>query len=982
MNHFKAFLFCMNKRHAQIKKSKMKLTNFPMKKRLSLALVCLICSFSLGQAQTNNPICAEGDCPTAIFSIQLDEPLKPTPLSIFSSQRTEQFKKAYLSFQQIKSSYTSNEDWTDKYEDSQLGGKSCLRHYQLEAQFAYEYVQNPDFKKFVDSKGSDANKSYVKDGFENSRKGMNLSTRMGSSCPDELKELSNKKGPSMNDLPTTYQQLGKELGYFDEKGNLLKPLDTPPPASKDEDLSKLSKRKQISALKERVQELPVGQAMKDKIGGVKNALGAARPKLGLLKGAMGLLGSRLATFLPGPFGLLSKINTVKDILGALKGLKLKLPFSGLFSKIGNLFKRGVDHGKRVEDVVNKSKKLKDKFDDLTKQGDDLKDKIDERMAAIDKLQNKLEELAKKKDELQAKLEDKPRKILDELRKQSSDLVKEAGDLADEADKESQLKDKLLEKLDEQIKAKDEVVEQLSQLEKETEDLTKTQVELEKETKDVEADVEEAKKQDKKADDLKENLENLKPEKELETEIANCEDTKVVNLDGLKKELIELIAEKSGMKDKLKQAGEKAAALEGVIQDFIKRYHIFDEKSDCISQKELEKTIEESKKEQETTATELDELDNEFNKVTQEEEQLEEKTHVVEKEIEEQIEEAEELKQEEEAIKTAYGTTDIKLNPVPVKEWAESFEVERPYWNAVFHPDDEVVEGEKGRYFEIQLKDANKNVKLLFGPCEYFFSKSDFRKKYGSTIGSFVTEALHTMKKGDQQKVKLFIQGSADIGTAVLTLSIDKTSFTCADIATNPNTVTLTVKDAANNSSTCTTEVTVVYNVAGSPTTVNSYVSGAPLSISPTGTTTYTLVSVTDAYGCTITPSSLSAVLTINVAPTLSIIQPTLVCVGWNLENVVKGESPTGGTFSYHATAADATNNVSPLSGTAVTNAGAGTYYVRYTAPTPLSIATGYLKEDINMNGNVSYNGSSNDRAIILGNIGSTTPNNIIVKHFQ
>ena len=57
MNHFKAFLFCMNKRHAQIKKSKMKLTNFPMKKRLSLALVCLICSIHDSMYMTWLPKC-------------------------------------------------------------------------------------------------------------------------------------------------------------------------------------------------------------------------------------------------------------------------------------------------------------------------------------------------------------------------------------------------------------------------------------------------------------------------------------------------------------------------------------------------------------------------------------------------------------------------------------------------------------------------------------------------------------------------------------------------------------------------------------------------------------------------------------------------------------------------------------------------------------------------------------------------------------
>ncbi len=292
-------------------------------------------------------------------------------------------------------------------------------------------------------------------------------------------------------------------------------------------------------------------------------------------------------------------------------------------------------------------------------------------------------------------------------------------------------------------------------------------------------------------------------------------------------------------------------------------------------------------------------------------------------------------------------------------------------------------------------------------------------------------------------------GSTDNCTTAgsLSLSIDKATFACADILTNPNTVTLTVTDAANNASTCTAAITVVdnvpptitapaditvavnaascsatttltapatsdnctvasvtnnapsvfslgnttvtwtvtdaagntattmqvvtvttslaataitlgssaictgnattlsftitgglspytvvYNVGSTPSTEYNYVSGTPLSISPTITTTYTLVSVTDAFGCIIMPPSLSATLTVNPVPTLSITQPTPVCVGLNLDNVVKGENITGGTFTYHATLMDADNNTAPLSGTSVTNASVNTY-VRYTLST-------------------------------------------------
>lgn len=67
-----------------------------------------------------------------------------------------------------------------------------------------------------------------------------------------------------------------------------------------------------------------------------------------------------------------------------------------------------------------------------------------------------------------------------------------------------------------------------------------------------------------------------------------------------------------------------------------------------------------------------------------------------------------MQQEEKTLQEEYDT-DTKLEPVTKEEWSESFQVERPYWDAVFHPDDEVVEGYKGRYFEVRLKDADQAV---------------------------------------------------------------------------------------------------------------------------------------------------------------------------------------------------------------------------------------------------------------------------------
>jgi hypothetical protein len=137
--------------------------------------------------------------------------------------------------------------------------------------------------------------------------------------------------------------------------------------------------------------------------------------------------------------------------------------------------------------------------------------------------------------------------------------------------------------------------------------------------------------------------------------------------------------------------------------------------------------------------------------------------------------------------------------------------------------------------------------------------------------------------------------------------------------------------------------TVVYNIGSTPTTATNYVSGDPISISPSATTTYTLVSVTDAFGCVITPSSLSATLTVNPVPTLSITQPDAVCVSIDLASVVKTPNITGGSYSYYATAADATNETNPLS-SSIVNAD-GTYHVRYELPTGCFV-TGTITVDV------------------------------------
>ena len=172
---------------------------------------------------------------------------------------------------------------------------------------------------------------------------------------------------------------------------------------------------------------------------------------------------------------------------------------------------------------------------------------------------------------------------------------------------------------------------------------------------------------------------------------------------------------------------------------------------------LQALLKDLQKEKEDFLAQLQEAEDKLKALTAQQDELEDDAQEAENDFNKEVE----LQETTQELQESYGK-DLKIEPVEVEEWAESFQVERPYWEAIFHPDNEVVDGYVGRYFELQFKDADKQLKLLFGPGEYFLEKSDFRKTYGPTMGTFVTEALHHMKQADQAKVVLFIQGSADI----------------------------------------------------------------------------------------------------------------------------------------------------------------------------------------------------------------------------
>ncbi len=112
--------------------------------------------------------------------------------------------------------------------------------------------------------------------------------------------------------------------------------------------------------------------------------------------------------------------------------------------------------------------------------------------------------------------------------------------------------------------------------------------------------------------------------------------------------------------------------------------------------------------------------------------------------------------------------------------------------------------------------------------------------------------------------------------------------------------------------------TVVYNNGSSNIMVNSYNSGDNISVSPTSTTTYTLVSVTDANGCVGTGNSGSAVITVNDGSSAATMSGTATITSGNSTPI--SVAITGGSSPYTLEYSDGSNNTtinSYTSGTAI-----------------------------------------------------------------
>jgi len=129
----------------------------------------------------------------------------------------------------------------------------------------------------------------------------------------------------------------------------------------------------------------------------------------------------------------------------------------------------------------------------------------------------------------------------------------------------------------------------------------------------------------------------------------------------------------------------------------------------------------------------------------------------------------------------------------------------------------------------------------------------------------------------------------------------------------------------------TSPYTVVYSNGMTNSTVTGYNSDDNISVSPTATTTYTLVSVTDSEGCAASISGGDATVTVNNLPTITASSNSPVCVG---SNILLTSTPAGGSGTYNNFAWQGPNSYTASgqnpTGFPATMTAAGTYTVTVT----------------------------------------------------
>lgn len=157
---------------------------------------------------------------------------------------------------------------------------------------------------------------------------------------------------------------------------------------------------------------------------------------------------------------------------------------------------------------------------------------------------------------------------------------------------------------------------------------------------------------------------------------------------------------------------------------------------------------------------------------------------------------------------------------------------------------------------------------------------------------------------------------------VFTAALNGTTSVCQSATATNLTTTITGG---------TSPYTVVYSDGVTNFTVTGYVSGNNIAVSPSGTTTYTLVSVQDAGGCFANLTGSPAVVTVNSNPAITASSNSPVCAG---NNILLTSMPSGGSGTYTSFVWQGPNSYAGSgqnpTGFPATAAAAGTYTVTVT----------------------------------------------------
>jgi hypothetical protein len=239
-------------------------------------------------------------------------------------------------------------------------------------------------------------------------------------------------------------------------------------------------------------------------------------------------------------------------------------------------------------------------------------------------------------------------------------------------------------------------------------------------------------------------------------------------------------------------------------------------------------------------------------------------------------------------------------------------------------------------------------------------------------------------------------GSSD-ACGILSMSLSKTDFTCSDIATNPNVVTLTVTDNHGNFSTANADITIeVNNPSVAPTSITGTTAicngvsailtavggtlgtganyqwgtgavigtspltgetASTLTVSPASTTTYWVRIENATAPCFTNTSGVTQEVTVNqpsVAPT-GATGTTTICIGGSTTITVTGGSKgTGAVTEWFSGSCDGTLEFTGDSFT-VSPGTTTTYFVRYSGDcnttTCATVTVTVETQEINVQGN-------------------------------